>query len=147
MKKQACIHRVCTWKNPGGKRGAGAGRGTSPKTPKTPDTPGTGRGRGRPKREDPATPTLTSTPAAAEPTSEAVPAVVFEDAAVSAVKKRGRRSISVISPAAVKEVLVMALFLLDFLKWENGRFEICVSQSVAAANSTCESQLRTDSFT
>ena len=40
QKKQACVHRVCTWKNPGGKKGGGAGRGGTPKTPKTPGTPG-----------------------------------------------------------------------------------------------------------
>ena len=112
QKKQACIYRVCTWKNPGGKRGGGAGRGGTPKTPKTPTTPGSGRGRGRPRREDSshATPTVvTSTPAAensaAEPTVETPKSGEPINAALSAVKKRGvRRSISVISPAAVKDV-------------------------------------------
>jgi hypothetical protein len=73
-----------------------------------------GRGRGRPRREDTLTPTkLTSTPRA-ESASESA-AAKFEDAAVSAVKKRNRRSISVISPAMAKEVfffLVSSFFLL-----------------------------------
>ena len=108
QKKQACLYRVCTWKNPGGKRGGGAGRGGgTPRTPKTPATP-SGRGRGRPRREDvtpssavTSTPTTETLPAAETPiTDEPLSA-----AQQSTAKKRGgRQSISVISPAAVKDI-------------------------------------------
>lgn len=101
-KKQACIHRVCLWKNPSGVNRhhpspGGRGRprnsdvtpGSTPKGGRTPAaspaTPATGRGRG--KR------------AAAEGKEEFASNLSLQAVA----NKRGRKSIPVVSPAAAKK--------------------------------------------
>lgn len=95
-KKQACIYRLCTWKNPSGKRtpsGRGSRKGanvTPQGTPVTPSMAGAlmNRGAGGANARV-ATPKNTSTAAGATPVK-------------TRAEKRGRKSISVVSPAVNK---------------------------------------------
>ena len=95
-KKQACIYRLCTWKNPSGKKYSGRGR--QPKHP----TPGASEGT-------PVTPRLASTLIKnqdATPTSKRDPGSARQKLDMETPSprpvgrpKRGRKSISVVSPA------------------------------------------------
>lgn len=105
-KKQACIYRLCTWKNPSGKRtpgGRSSRKGNPNMTPQgTPVTPsmagalmnrGGGVASAGPKQQ--ATPTKRT--AGGSPV-----ATVSGVKRRTEVTKRGRKSISVVSPAVSK---------------------------------------------
>ncbi len=99
MKKQACIYRICTWKNPSGKR-------ITPQTPNLSETkkgvpagtivsPAAARRGRKPNETLMEPPAVTSTPKPPSSNSN------DNNDVSTRSSKRGRKSISVVSPASV----------------------------------------------